>query len=423
MHRTQAGFVTLAALLIILIITTTAAILFTSLFGEIQGESGYNQATSALAVAEAGVHWAGNNLRGAGAPTYAGNSNQIVQGAGGQQAGMFDVVVTCADGSSVSTGCVTQPTTRLITSTSYVPSKAQPLGQRKVRVVVAQFAPFTLTNAVCAYNSLNFDTNVVVNGNVGSEGSASPDVILQVGPPPAKVRAGGGAPGNVYAVTTVQCQAGCSTQVAGTVYPNQTPGTVCPAKSTVTSSFTCTPGVANWGGGNLTINSSNASWNNITLNNGNTLTFDTTGVSGPLVVQVNSITAGDNATVVIKGGGSVTLILNGKMYFGQNVTFGKDFATGAMVAAGRMGVESCSTASGGAGGEAVQFQQNGPVSGVFIVPNGLVHFVQNQSQGAVLAANVRFDQGQGSDFTYDGSVQNFGLSVGYIKLQSWQDVP
>jgi hypothetical protein len=421
-RSTQAGFVTLVALVVMVVIASIGTMLYTSLLGEVQTEISSRFSVSALAVAEAGAHWAANKLGVAGAATYSGDANQAVQGAGGQQVGVFDVAVTCTDGSAVSTGCPSQPTARLVTSTGYVPSKPLLLGRRKVQVVLAQTAPFTVTDAMCAYGGLNFDANVTVNGNVGSEGTTTPDVILQAGPPPSVIRPGGSMPGNVYAVTTVQCDAGCSTQVAGTVFPNQAPGTVCPNKTTVLNSYTCTPGTTSWGGGSLTITSSNASWNNITLNQGDTLTFDTTGLSAPLVVQVNSITAGDNTTVVVKGGGSVTMIVNNQMFFGQQSTFGLDSATGTMVSASRMGVESCSALNGN-GGEDVEFAQAGPVSGVFIVPNGLVHMVQRQAQGAILSTSVQFDQGQGAPFNYDSSAQNFGLSPGFIRLISWQDVP
>lgn len=417
--RTQAGFVTLAALLIILIITTTAALLFTSLFGEIQGESGYNQATNALAVAEAGVHWAGNKLGGAGAPSYAGDSNQTVQGAGGQQVGMFDVIVTCADGSSVSAGwCKTQSAARLITSTGYTPSKTPALGLRKVQMQVTQIT-LPPTIAVCGYNSVALQPSTVTSGNVGSEGSANPDMIFQSG---AIVQAGGGQSGSVFTVTSPNCGA-CTGQVAGTVNPSQAPGSICPDRTTVVNSFTCAPGTTDWPGGDLTINGSNNSWHNITMNS-NTLTFDTTGRSSPLVVQVNNLIAtGPGNTVVIKGGGVVKLIVNNQMFFGPSSVFGLDFASGTLVPASSMVVESCGTGTILSGTPAVLFNPGSQlVSGFFIAPNGDVQTNPSSgSQGAVLALDIQFNPG--TNFAYDPSVQNVGLSLAFNKLVSWQDIP
>ncbi len=419
MRRTQAGFVTLTALLIILIITATGAILLTSLFGEIQGESGYNQATGALALGEAGLHWAGNKLTGTSAVTevYAGDSNQTVQGAGGQSVGVFDVSVTCANGAAVSTGCAVQPGQRLVRATGYVPSKATALGQRTVQALVAQNTFYNKT--ICAYTNVNLDQGVTVQGDVGSEGTTNPDLILQGSlSNPARIQP---APGNAqlgdaYAVGTVSCSVGCSTQVAGTVNQGQAPGTICPPRTQVSSSYTCVPGSATLIGGPVTISSSNNSLSTVTLGAGGTVTFQTAGPTDILTVNVGTITAGQNTRFIIQGGGYVQLNVASQLTVGQGSYFGVD-GSGNLLPASHLVVRSCNT---GTPSPAIWFNQTGKLSAVIIAPYGNVQMDQAQdSQGAVLANNIQFDQGTNLEFDASASAVGFGFN----KLLSWQDVP
>jgi len=419
MRRTQAGFVTLAALLIALIITTTAAILLTSLFGEIQGESGYNQATTALGVGEAGLHWAGNRLTAASATTavYGGGTNQTVQGAGGQTVGMFDVAVTCTNGSAVTSGCPDDPGYRLVHATGYVPSKTTVLGQRTVQALVAQNTFYSKT--ICAYTNVNLDQGVTIQGDVGSEGNTSPDLSLQgpsnnaahIQPAP-----GNAQPGNAYAVGTVSCSQNCNAQVAGTVNQNQTPGTVCPNRAQIASSYTCAPGSSTLSGGPVVISSSNNSLGTVTLGAGGTLTFQTAGPTDVLTVNVGTITAGQNTQFIIQGGGYVQLNVASQLTVGQGSFFGVD-GSGNLLPASRLTVRSCNT---GSPSPAIWFNQTGKLSAVFIAPNGNVQMDQAQnSQGAVLANNIQFDQG--TNLAFDASASAIGF--GFNKLVSWQDVP
>ncbi len=419
MRRTQAGFVTLAALLIILIITTTGAILLTSLFGEIQGESGYNQATGALALGEAGSHWAVNKMTGTSPVTevYGGDSNQSVQGASGQSVGVFDVTVTCANGAAVSTGCPVQPGQRLVRATGYVPSKTTALGQRTVQALVAQNTFYNKT--LCAYTNVNIDQGVTVQGDVGSEGMTIPDLSLQgpwsnpgrIQPAPGNVQ-----PGNAYAVGTVSCSVGCSTQVAGTVNQSQAPGTICPNRTQVSSSYTCVPGSATLSGGPVTISSSNNSLSTVTLGAGGTVTFQTAGPTDILTVNVGTITAGQNTWFIIQGGGYVQLNVASQLTVGQGSFFGVD-GSGNVLPANHLVVRSCNT---GTPSPAIWFNQTGKLSAVIIAPYGNVQMDQAQnSQGAVLANNIQFDQG--TTLAFDASASAIGF--GFNKLLSWQDVP
>jgi hypothetical protein len=232
-----------------------------------------------------------------------------------------------------------------------------------------------------------------------------------------QVVAGGGQPGNVSTVTSPDCGA-CAGQVAGSVNPNQAPGTVCPNKTNVLNSYTCTPGVTDWGGGSLTINSTNASWRDITMSK-DTVTFDTTGLSGSLVVQVNSISAtGPGNTFLIKGGGSVKLILKSTISVGPSSVFGQDATTGNPVNASQMLVESCSNT-----GSDIFFGPKGSISAVFIDPNGGVQLnPSNVLQGSVLANDIQMQPKTG--YNYDPSASNITFGSGqFTKLVSWQDVP
>jgi hypothetical protein len=430
LRRGQGGFVTLAALFMVLIITVIGGVLLSSLFGELQGESGYNRAVSASAAAEAGLHWAGNKLGGSSAATqvYAGDTSQGLQAAGGQPVAVFDAVVSCADGSAVnagSAGCATQPNERLIQATGYVPSKASPLGVRTVQALVAQNTFYNKT--LCAYQNITLSQGVTVQGDVGSEGTTNPDLSLQ-GPSGNAARIepapGGAQPGSAYAVSATSCSQGCGAQVAGTVNNNQTPGTVCPNLVQVASTYTCAPGTASLSGGAVTISAANNSLNTVTLGSGGSVTFVTAGPSDVLTVNVASISAGSNTQFVLQGGGIVQLNVAGTLTVGQGSGFGLNtllsplpnpIPTGDLVPAGHLIVRSCSTAN-----PAIWFNQAGGLSAVFITPQGGVKLDQAQnSQGAILAATITLDQS--TAFGFDPSASAVGL--GFNKLLSWQDVP
>jgi hypothetical protein len=415
MRSRENGFVTLASLVIILIITLTGAILLNSLLGEIQGGYGYTEAVGAVSMAEAGLHWGGTKLTGSLATTefYTGDLNQTLLSAGGQPAGVFDVTVTCADGSAVSTGCAAAPNNRLIRAVGYVPSKTMVLGQRTVQALVGQNTFFT--KAICAYTSVTFSQGVTVQGDVGSEGSASlqgpSGNAAKIQPAPGNVE-----PGSLYAVGAISCSQGCANQVAGTVNPNQTPGTVCPTRAQVSSSYSCAPGSGTLSGGAVTISAANSSLNSVTLGSGGTVTFQTTGPTNVLTVNVGTITASSNSQFIVQGGGTVVLNVQSQLTVGQGSFFGVD-NLGNVLPADHLVVQSCNT---GTPSPAIWFNQVGKLSGVFIVPYGDVKMDQAQlSQGAVLANNVTFDQSTG--FGFDASASAVGS--GFNKLISWQDVP
>jgi len=308
-----------------------------------------------------------------------------------------------------------------------VPSKTGTLGKRTVQALVSQNTFYNKT--ICAYQGVNFDQGTIIQGDVGSEGTAIPDLTLQ-GPPsnPAKIQPapGGAQPGSAYAVTSLSCSQGCPSQVAGTINTNQTPGTVCPNIAQVWSTYVCTPGIATFNGSALTITSANNTWNSITLGSGGSVTFVTAGPTDVLTVNVNSISAGSSTQFVIQGGGIVQLNVKSQLTVGQLSGFGLNtllsplpspIPTSDLVPAGHLIVRSCNT---GTPTPAIWFNQSSGLSAVFIAPYGKVQMDQGQnSQGAVLAANIQMDQGTGFGFDATASAVGFGFN----KLVSWQDVP
>ncbi len=428
MRSTQAGFVTLAAIIIMVVVSLVGTLLYTSLLGEVQGEIGTRQSVAALGVAEAGANWAGNKLAGPNPGWYAGDTGQVVQDASGVQVGVFDVNVTCTDGSAPSTGCPAQPLRRLIASTGYVPNKTVVLGKRTIQIV-ASTAPSALNfnNAVCTYNALNFDQGVTIAGNIGSEGAMNPDTtLLGPGGSEAKVVAGGGQPGNAYAVTTVSCSQVCpGDQVAGTVYNSQAPGSVCPSQASVVASFSCPVGSTDiTSSATISVANGNTSIHNITVGSSSTITFATTGPTDVLNVHANAVTAGSGSKFVITGGGSVVLTLAGDMRIMGSSYFGVDDSN-TLLPAGRFEVESCSTDTGTTKTgtpAAVQFDQGSVLAGTFIVPQGSIDWDQAQTSHAViLANNGQFDKN--TTFSFDGSGNNVLWASGVKTLASWEDVP
>lgn len=420
----QTGSVLLVALLIMLVVTAIGVGLMNSFLGEGQGVIATRHAVSVLAVAEGGVHWAGNRLTGVGAETYAGEADQVITGPGGQQVGVFDAEVFCLDGvtsPSVDACAAVQPNQRLVRVTGYVPAKAAPAGQRRIQAVVVQNTFFN--KAICAYNGVTLDQGVVVEGDVGSEG----DISL-AGPPlnPSQITATGPGivppqPGNASAVGTITCSVNCGTQVAGSVNPGQAPGSVCPPRTEIRSTYVCTPGAIDLtvpNNGTATIDSANRFLDNIRTGRNATLIFDTTGAPGGILeVHATDVITNRDTQFLVQGGGKVRLHLAEQLLLAQGNQFGIDASTGNPVAADRIVVKSCSDNNPS---PAIHFNQTGRISGLFIVPDGTVEMDQAQlTDGAILADHVQLDQG--TDFDFDGSAVNIGF--GFNRLTTWQDVP
>ncbi len=416
-HRSDAGFVTISALLIALVVTTMAVLAYTSLLGETQGEVGNQEAVGALAVAEAGANWAVNKLSGSGAATYTGDSAQTVSTAGSAAVGTFDVSVSCTDGSQPGsalqpTGCNTNPSTRVITSTGYVPTKSAAVGTRKLVLQVTATSQ-GLGYALCAWGSVTLNQGDTVTGNVGSD--VNPSISLQ-GPASnaAKIT------GATYTVATnqVSCSQSCGTQVTGGLQ-TKTSGTICPNQQTTKNSIgnngTCPVGTTNLTNSPATI-SSNSTWNNVSLGSGSTLTFQTAGPGTVLTVNVNGFTVGQNSKVLVTGGGSVVVTVNGVMEINQSSWFGSSSASSwTAVPGGNLTVESCNAST-----PAVKFDQSSNFTGYYVVPSGGFEINQAQNaQGAILAGNIVMDKS--SSFTYDSSAGGGGSE--YNHLVSWQDKP
>lgn len=419
-------------LLIILVFLVAGGVLamglLNTLLGEIQGGLSYRHAVQALSVAEAGVHYAAARVNEAGGAAYAGETDRWVSHPLQGNVGLFDVTVRCSDGTvpgnpSPCAGAP-QPNVRVVTSTGYVPSKAIPLGRRTVVTTIRQQILTSLQYAVCGEDGVTLDQGTSTYGDVGSNYT-----ISLLGPPQtpgslARIYAFAGQRGDATAGGTVTCSASCGPsyyQVQGTATSYGTPGRqVCP----VLPSFACTPGTRDeirGAGASLVISAANGNTalGNVSLGRNSTLTFQTTGPNETLIVQMNSLTVGQNSRVRVTGGGKVVLHLADRSTINQGTLFGVD-ATDAGIEPGRFLVQSCAT-DGGANEFALEFHQTGGIYAILFAPNGTVQLDQaNLSRGAISSRYVQFDRG--TDFRYDTT--GLAISAGpYNTIAAWREQP
>ncbi len=418
-------------LLMILLFIVAAGVLTVgllgSLMGEIQGGFSYRHGVKALAVAEAGIHYAVARINESGGSAYPGeNGRQMthpIQGA----LGVFDVAVRCSNGTVPGSpnpcAVAPQPNVRVITSTGFVPNSARALGRRTVVAVVRQAMLTSLDFAVCGRDGVTLDRDTSLYGNTGSNGN-----IALYGPPAtpgslARTYAYGGQPGNAVAGGAVTCSGSCGppyNQVAGTATSNYPGGEVCP----VLPAFTCSPATAASGDrlnqANLTISAANANTvlRNVTMGANSTLTFATTSASEILTVHLNTLIVGRDSRVRVTGPGKVVLHLAGRMEIGQRTLFGVDGAN-ANIDPGRFVLQSCASDVGN--DYAVEFNQTGAINAIILAPNGRVQLDQaNLSNGAIQAQRVQFDRG--TDFRYNDT--GFAISGGaFNTLTSWREQP
>lgn len=423
----ERGNVLLMILLFLIAAGVLTVGLLSSLLGEIQGGFSYRHGVQALAVAEAGIHYAVAKLNETGGSAYPGESNrQMVHPTQGTL-GVFDVAVRCSNGTVPGSpnpcAAAPQPNERIITATGFVPDKARSLGRRTVVVVLRQEMSASLDFAVCGRDGVTLDRDTSTYGNVGSDQN-----IALSGPPKtpgslARTHAHGGQPGNATAGGTVTCSGSCGpayNQVAGVTTSNYPGGQVCP----VLPAFTCSPATAAAGDhlnqSNLTISAANANTvlRNVAMEANSTLTFATTSASEILTVHLNTLIVGKTSWVRVTGPGKVVLHLAGRMEIGQGTLFGVDSAN-ANINPGRFVLQSC---SGDVGTDyAVEFHQTGGINAIILAPNGRVQLDQaSLSNGAIQSRTVQFDQN--TEFRYDTT----GFAIGggaFNTLTSWREQP
>jgi hypothetical protein len=399
--------------------------LLSSLLGEIQGGFSYRHGVQALAVAEAGVHYAVARINETGGSAYPGESNrQMVHPTQGAL-GVFDVAVRCSNGTVPGNpdpcAVAPRPNERIVTATGFVPDSTRSLGRRTVVVVVHQTMLTSLDFAVCGRDGVTLDRDTDTYGNVGSNANIS----LQ-GPPNtpgslARTYAYGGQPGNATAGGSVNCSGSCGppySQVAGVTASNYPGGQVCP----VLPAFTCSPATAASGDrlnqSNLTISAANANTvlRNVTMGADSTLTFATTSASEILTVHLNTLIVGRTSRVRVTGLGKVVLHMAGRMEIGQETLFGVD-GTNANINPGHFVLQSCSDDVGT--DYAVEFHQTGEINAIILAPNGRVQFDQaSLSSGAIQSRTVQFDRD--TQFHYDTT----GFAIGggaFNNLTSWRE--
>jgi hypothetical protein len=422
----ERGNVLLVILLFLIAAGVLAVGLLSSLLGEIQGGFSYRHGVQALAVAEAGIHYAVARINETGG-TYPGEGDRPMVHPVQGTLGVFDVTVRCDDGTVPGNpypcAVAPRPNERIVTATGYVPNRTRSLGRRTVVVVVRQAMLTSLDFAVCGRDGVTLDRDTDTYGNVGSNANIS----LQ-GPPNtpgslARTYAYGGQPGNATAGGTVTCSGSCGplyNQVAGVTTSSYPGGQVCP----VLPAFTCSPATAASGDrlnqSNLTISAANANTvlRNVTMGSNSTLAFATTSASEILTVHLNTLIVGQNSRVRVTGPGKVVLHMAGRMEIGQGTLFGVDGADDD-INPGRFVLQSCSGDDGT--DYAVEFHQTGGINAIILAPNGRVQLDQaSLSNGAIQSRTVQFDRD--TQFRYDTT----GFAIGggaFNTLTSWREQP
>jgi len=418
-------------LLMILLFLISAGVLsvglLSSLLGEIQGGFSYRHGVQALAVAEAGIHYAVARVNETGG-TYPGESNrQMVHPTQGVL-GVFDVAVRCSDGTVPGSpdpcAVAPRPNERIVTATGFVPDSTRSLGRRTVVIVLRQAMLTDLDFAVCGRDGVTLDRDTITRGNVGSNQN-----IALFGPPKtpgslARTAAYGGQPGNATAGGTVTCSGSCGppySQVAGVTTSNYPGGQVCP----VLPAFTCSPAAGASGDrlnqSNLTISAANANTvlRNVEMEANSTLTFATTSASEILTVHLNTLIVGKTSRVRVTGPGKVVLHMAGRMEIGQGTFFGVDEAN-ANINPGRFVLQSCAS-DVAPDIYAVEFHQTGGINAIILAPNGRVQLDQaSLSNGAIQSRTVQFDQ----DTQFSYNTTGFAIGGGaFNTLTSWREQP
>jgi hypothetical protein len=310
----------------------------------------------------------------------------------------------------------------------------------------------TTTYAICGYQGVSFDQGIRVYGDVGTNGNLS----LARGGNPTRIcnstpgGAAGGCTGpatpppfsytgSAFAGGTITCGGGActSSQIEGTIAPNQPAGTVCPL---VTLSPPSPPN--NDPSGDMTVGAAATVYADPTTNYGAvnlsptgaatcpadvndraTLVIDSgSDPNATVTLRMRTLRVGKCARVIIVGTGKVVLWLldpSDLALMGEQLSvFGSTDlgATLVPIAGGRFTINVTST-----GTPAVHFDQSGLIAGTFVVPGG--GFRLNQAQltnGALLANTITFDRN--TTFTYDPTSSLAGSNYSnFDRLKAWKD--
>ena len=459
----ERGAALLSLMLSMLIITVVTVGVMGIVQGDLAAGIRQQQAMQVFNTAEAGIHYAIARMQTAGAQSYAGETVGITDGA--TVIGQAAVVVQCLDGTTpTGTGCATNGSLRRVRSTG---SLAVAGPQRLVVAIVEGTTSPTSSYAICGYDGVNLDQGVTVYGDVGTNQNLS----LARGGTPSRIcnSTPGGAcaapvpappfaySGSSYAVGTITCAGGScnSTQIEGTIAPNQPAGSVCP---TVTLTPPSGPGTTNLtvpAGSTVTVDAA-TNYGNVVLSSPGggagcppvgsvaTLVIDSgNDPTATVTIRVRTLWVGRCARVVITGVGKVALWLlepttvpagNARQALKteQQSVFGSTAigAPAVPIEGGRFTINVMSSKpvadagdclDGGAACAAVHFNRSGTISGTFVIPYGGFELDQAQlTNGAVLAQQIQFDRD--TTFYYDPTSQIGSMVVSnFNRLRSWKD--
>ncbi len=464
-HVGERGAALLSVILMLTLIVAVTLGVMAILNADLAAGVRQQQAVQVFNIAEAGMHYAIALLQGAGGATYTGSSVPITDGT--TTLGAAQVVVQCLDGTdpSINACAGAYPAFRRIVSTGSLLSAG---ATRVVTAIVEGTTSATGFFAVCGEDGVSLDAGVTVYGDVGSNAA----ITLERGRTPTRIcdSVSGGAcaapspppsqaySGSTYAVDTITCGGGScnSSQIEGTIAPNQPPGSVCPTVTltppsppgetpmTVGAGVTVTvdPSI-NYGRVELT-STGDASCP-ADVNQRATLVIDSgSDPNGTITVRMRSLWVGKCARLVITGSGRVVLWLlepetdpadaaGQALKTEQLSVFGSTTlgATPEAISGGRFTINVLSSKPREDPGDclntanpacaAVHFNQSGLIAGTFVVPNGGLELDQAQlTNGAILAKRVHFDRN--TTFTWDPDSRiGGGVYANFNRLRSWKD--
>ncbi|MGQ0568610.1 MAG: hypothetical protein ACT4P5_03615, partial [Armatimonadota bacterium] len=474
--RNEKGTALLSVLLLLMLIAVVTGTVMAIMQADLTAGIRQQQAVQVFNVAEAGIHYGIARLQGAGAATYTGETTSIADAS--TTLGQVVIAVRCLDGTNpASSACASSsPAFRHIQSTGTLVVTGP---QRVLTAIVEGTTSSTAFRAICGDQGVNFDQGVSVYGDVGSNG----DITIARGGTPSKIcdsLAGGAcaAPspppslaysGSAFAVGTITCGGGAcnSSQIEGTIAPNQPSGSVCPR---VTLSPPSSPGTTpldvaagttatvipatNYGA--VTLASSGTSTCPALVSSRATLIIDSgSDPTATVTVQMRSLWVGKCARFVITGVGKVVLWLlepwanpessARQALMAEQLSIFGSASTGATpvaISGDRFTINVMSNKPVADLGDclnpanttcaAVHFNQSGLISGTFVVPSVCPSlsppspcggFELDQAQitnGAILAGRIQFDRD--TAFMWDPASSIGGTGYGnFDRLRYWKD--
>ncbi len=433
--RGEAGVVMMFVLMAILLIGAVTLSVMQILTADVAGGVEELEADQVFNVAQAGVHYAIGQLQLSGANTYAGQTITIASGS--TTLGTAAMTVNCIDTGKAPPCGGTYAGYRRIVSVGTLPVP----GPTRTLVAVVQATQGNGPYAVCGTAAVDIDEPVTVYSDVGSNGT----IHVMSGGGTAHILGDPNTPqqytGKAVAASTITCDAGCATQVAGGIYPN-TPGPVCPAVTL--PPFPDLSGfpdkqvtAAGW-----TMDSSTGyTWRNINVDGGAgggakpyndfKIQADPVDPNATTVVNINTLNMKAWTRLVILGVGKIDLRIGQStgqsLYVDASSRFGVTTAdtqgSPATVPASRL-IVSVNSSAGAAGCNtcsAAWFNGTSNSAGTFYVTNGgmAVDQLAAPFTGYIIAKYVVFHNTL--TFGWDPAVIPVSTYTNFNNLRSWKD--